>query len=211
MDSLAKLLSALSSLAWPVIFGLMLYKFHEPIVNLIKSAQGRKFTIKVAGNELTMEEASEQQRKIVNDVQSRLAEIEKNIRSKTFENSTNNDSGKNISKSILWVDDSPKNNSFLMASLQERGHTVVVSLDTEDGLNKFNSRQFDIVISDMARPEGKKAGIYLAKQIRKVNEHVPFFIFCSSWAAKNLKDEARQSGVTDITSSGTTLLGLLPL
>ena len=65
MESLAKLISALSALAWPAIFCYLLYKFHDPILTLIKSAQGRKFTIKVAGNELTMEEASEQQRKIV--------------------------------------------------------------------------------------------------------------------------------------------------
>ncbi|EXJ11316.1 hypothetical protein [Nitrincola nitratireducens] len=82
MESLSKLITALSSLAWPAIFGFFLYKFHKPIKTLIESARGRKFTIKVAGNELTMEEASEQQRKIVNDVQSRLAAIEKHLERK---------------------------------------------------------------------------------------------------------------------------------
>ena len=56
MESFAKLVSALSSLAWPAIFGILLYKFYQPLKSLIESARGRKFTIKVAGNELTMEE-----------------------------------------------------------------------------------------------------------------------------------------------------------
>ena len=63
----------------------------------------------------------------------------------------------------------------------------------------------------MGRPEGAKAGIDLAKRIRELNPHVPFFIFCGSWAAPNLREEALAAGVTEITSSGTTLLSQLPL
>jgi len=81
VESFAKLVSALSSLAWPAIIGILLFKFYQPIKTLIESAQGRKFSIKVAGNELTMEEASEQQRQIINDLQSKLAEIEKRLES----------------------------------------------------------------------------------------------------------------------------------
>jgi hypothetical protein len=60
MESLSTLLSSLASLAWPAIFAVVIFKFSEPLKKLIESAQGRKFTLKVAGNELTMEEASEQ-------------------------------------------------------------------------------------------------------------------------------------------------------
>ena len=69
MEPLAKLLSALASLAWPVIFVVLIFVFFDPLKKLIESARGRKFTIKVAGNELTMEEASEIQRQTVSDIQ----------------------------------------------------------------------------------------------------------------------------------------------
>lgn len=72
MDHLAKLFSATASLAWPLMLGVLLFRLDGPIRTLVESARGRKFTIKVAGNELTMEEASEQQR-VRNDFAERAA------------------------------------------------------------------------------------------------------------------------------------------
>ncbi len=211
MDSVAKLLSALSSLAWPAIFGVLIFKFYDPIKTLIESAKGRKFTVKVAGNELTMEEASEQQRQIVNDLQSKLAEIEKRLESENVVSLNPEVVTPPRDKKILWVDDRPKNNSFLVASLQERGHAVDIALTTDEGFGMFKARTYDIVISDMGRPEDDHAGITLVKKIRELGSEVPFYIFCGVWAARNLRDEAIEHGVTDITSSGTTLLSRLPL
>jgi len=211
MEPLSKLITALSSLAWPVIFGILLYKFHKPIQTLIESARGRKFTIKVAGNELTMEEASEQQRKIVNDVQSRLAEIEKRLEGKAEISLNNGTESAPRSKRILWVDDNPKNNSYLIASIQEKGHSIDIALTTDEGIRKFKENNYDIVISDMSRPEDKKAGMTLAKAIQSIRSDVPYFIYCGGWAARNMREEALSAGVTYITSSGTALLGHLPL
>jgi CheY-like chemotaxis protein len=211
MESFSHLLSALSSLAWPAIFAAMLFKFSEPLKKLIESARGRKFTIKVAGNELTMEEASEQQRLIVSDIQSKLAELEKRLSMNATEPLNITSTPMRSSKHILWVDDRPKNNSFLVASLGEQGVKIDIALSTEEGVEKFKTGQYDMVISDMGRPEGEKAGIDLAKKIRMLNTSIPFFIFCGSWAARNLKEESINAGVTHITSSGTSLLSVLPL
>ena len=211
MESLAKLISALSSLAWPTLFGILLYKFYQPLKSLIESARSRKFIIKVAGNELTMEEASEQQRVIVTDIQSKLAEVEKRLASMQAITLSTEPTNNIKNKLILWVDDIPKNNSYLVAALQEKGHTVDIALSTDEAVRKFTSRSYDIVISDMGRPEDGKAGISLAKKIRSLGSSVPFYIFCGGWASKNLRDEALSEGVTDITSSGTTLLSKLPL
>lgn len=211
MESLAHFLSAMASLAWPAIFAVMLFKFSEPLKKLIESARGRKFTIKVAGNELTMEEASEQQRLIVSDIQSKLAELEKRLLVNIAEPLNLASTPIRSSKHILWVDDRSKNNSFLVASLEEQGAKIDIALSTEEGVEKFKTGQYDIVISDMGRPEGEKAGIDFAKKIRALNATIPFFIFCGSWAARNLKEESLNAGVTRITSSGTTLRSVLPL
>jgi CheY-like chemotaxis protein len=98
-----------------------------------------------------------------------------------------------------------------VASLQEMGHLVDIALDTEEGIRKFEENPYDIVISDMGRPEDKKAGITLAKAIQTMRSGVPFFIFCGGWAARNFREESLSAGVTEITSSGTTLLSRLPL
>jgi CheY-like chemotaxis protein len=211
MESMAKLISALSSLAWPALFGIVLYKFYQPLKILIESARSRKFIIKVAGNELTMEEASEQQRMIVNDIQSKLAEVEKRLASIQTVNPNSESTNTIKNKHILWVDDNPRNNSYLVASLQEKGHTVDFALSTDEAIAKFTSQSYDIVISDMGRPDDGKAGITLVKQIRALSPGVPFYIFCGAWAARSFHDEALKNGATDITSSGTTLLVKLPL
>lgn len=63
----------------------------------------------------------------------------------------------------------------------------------------------------MGRPRSKKAGIELVKEIRAINQNVSYFIFCGSWAAKYLRNEALAAGVTEITAPENTLLSPLPL
>jgi CheY-like chemotaxis protein len=211
MEGLSKLITAVASLAWPVVLAVLLYKLRDPIRALIESARGRKFTIKVAGNELTMEEASEQQRVMLSDLQNKLAALEKQVEPNVnADNIVRHVSGPS-KKAILWVDDNPKNNSYLVASLEERGVRVDTALSTEEALTKFNKFHYDIVISDMGRPEGDKAGIDLIRKIKARGPDTPVFIFSGFWAASNLRDEALKAGATEITSSGTTLLSALPL
>ena len=212
METFAKLISAVSSLAWPLMCVYLIYKFYEPISKLIQSAQGRSFTIKVAGQELTMDEASEQQRQIIGDLQNKISEIEKAM---SGEVPLRTDAAKWVKerpgKRILWVDDRPKNNSYIAAFLEDHGAIVDLALTTSEGLHKFQHSKYDIVISDMGRPESERAGIDLVREIRATGSQVPFYIFCGGWAAQNLRTESLDAGATDITSSGTTLLSILPL
>ncbi|WP_342316223.1 response regulator [Lysobacter sp. FW306-1B-D06B] len=213
LDSLAKLIAAAASFAWPVVFAVLLYKLYEPIRNLVDSARGRKFSIKVAGNELSMEEASEQQRQVMSDVQAKLAELEQRLAASPVPVAAAAPAPQPLTtgKRILWVDDNPRNNSFLIASLQDRGATVDTALTTQDALRQLQRSQYDIVISDMGRPEGDRAGIELAQKLKTNGVTTPVYIFCGAWAAKHWRGEALAAGVAEITSSGTTLLSVLPL
>lgn len=211
MDEVAKLISALSSLAWPIVAAVILFKLLEPLRELVDSAKGRKFTIKVAGNELTMEEASEQQRAIVSDLQVKVAELERLMTTNAEVLKPEVPVAEVRRSRVLWVDDNPKNNSFLVASLEERGVQVDIALTTNDGLALFKKYRFDAVISDMGRPEGDKAGLDLTRKIKELSPNTPVYVFCGTWAARNLKDEAIEAGVSAITSSGTTLLSSMSL
>lgn len=212
MDNLDEVLSALADLAWPAIAAVLAFKFYEPLKGLIDSVRGRKFTIKVGENELTVDEASEQQRLLTSDLQIKLAELEKRLAGKeTQELHLLEKNQKANRKKVLWVDDKPKNNSYLATTLRDQGHEVVIALSTVEGISKFQDNQFDAIISDMGRPEGEKAGIDLAKIIRAQDTSIPYFIYCGGRAAYNLRKEAHEAGVNEITSSGTTLLSLLPL
>jgi len=73
-------------------------------------------------------------------------------------------------------------------------------------MEKLSNTAYSLVITDILRPEGNKAGIELIKEIKKVGMNLPIFVFCGGWAASNLKAEVLQAGANAITSSGTTLL-----
>jgi CheY-like chemotaxis protein len=206
MESLSKLVAALASVAWPAAFIILIFRLYDPIRRLVDSANQRKFTIKVAGNELTMEEASQQQASLLSNIQSKLAELEKKLGVVTPLAIPSEPTPTVNNKRFLWVDDKPKNNSYLVASLEEKGARVDIALTTHEGIDKFRSTTYDAVISDMGRPEGERARIDLANKIRKLNKSIPIFIYCGGWAARNLRNPALASGVNDITSSGTTLL-----
>ncbi|MFG6462102.1 response regulator [Roseateles sp. DXS20W] len=209
MDDLAKLISALAALAWPAVFAVLLVKLFGPIRALVESARGRKFTIKVAGNELTMEEASEQQRVLLADLQNKLAQLEKGLASPVAVAPATE--ARPRGKRVLWVDDRPRNNSFLVASLQDRGVQVDIALSTTEGLEALKQARYDAVISDMGRPEGETAGIDLALKMKTVAPGVPVFIYCGKWGATHLRDDALAAGVVLITSSASSLMAALPL
>lgn len=210
MEEFSKLITSLASLAWPLLIAALLYTLRESIKNLIDSARGRKFTIKVGGNELTMEEASEQQLAIVTDLVKKIAELEKKIPKTTEEIQIEMSASiRRMPQSVLWVDDHPKNNSLLVAALAEQGVRVDIALSTDQGLELLSENQYNAVISDMERPEGDHAGIDLTREIKKLQPSLPVFIYCGPSRARNWRNDALQAGANEITASSSTLLSLI--
>jgi len=235
MSELNKIIEALASIAWPIIVIVLLIKFRSAISAVLESAKSRKFTIKVGDNELTMEEANEQQRNLIVDLQNQVSDLQKKIRpidsidskalpeiksrvSVSIQPSPTETSETTKSKelnSILWVDDRPKNNSYETARLQDMGIRVDIALSTADGISKFKSKKYDRIISDMGREEHggfkSKAGIELIKEIRKLDSKIPIVIYCGKNSAVKLRNEALEAGATEITSSPIVLFEALDI
>ncbi|GHD02890.1 response regulator [Pseudorhodoferax aquiterrae] len=213
MQDFAALVSALASLAWPAVAVFLLVWLRGPVGELIASAKQRKFKIVLAGNELSMEEAAQQQSQVVLDLQAKLAELEKRL-GPPPEAAAAPMAARAVpvarGQRVLWVDDIPRNNSYLIAALQDRGVEVDTALSTDEGLARFAAQRYDVVVTDMGRPEGRTAGIDLVRRLRALGTQVPLYIYCSVDSAKRWRDEALQAGATDITASGTSLLGVLP-
>jgi len=214
---MAETAKALAALAWPVIVFLLILFFRPAIKALIESAKSRKFTLKLGGQELTMEEVNQQQRTITTDLQTQVAEIRKSLQGSQVPlrsvaevaPSTTPASG----KSVLWVDDDPKNNSYFIQQLSDNGIKVELAMSTSEGLRLFRQKKYDAVISDMGRAEGGTyntgAGIELLRRIREDDKRVPFIIFCSSRGIKKHGEEAASLGATAVTSSSTEMMGIL--
>jgi signal transduction histidine kinase len=75
---------------------------------------------------------------------------------------------------ILVVDDEPSVREVLQACFQEDGHFVGLAADGQEGLERFMSGQWDIVVTDRAMP--RLNGDQLAAEIKKIRPDVPVIL-----------------------------------
>lgn len=215
---MAEILKGAAAVLWPILAIILLIVlvtvFRPAIAAIIESAKSRKFTLKIGGQELTMEEANEQQRNMITDLQAQVLELKESIQStQTRTKPLQTEYLVQGIPTILWVDDNPKNNSYFVQQLSDLGFVVDLALSTDDGLKRFHKGQYKLIISDMGREEEGSfkitAGLDLLKEIRTINSDVPFIIFSTSANARKYTSKAISAGATSITSSPTELFGIL--
>jgi CheY-like chemotaxis protein len=217
MEATSKLLESIASILWPLIAAALIVIFRPAFLSLIESGKTRKFTLKIGGQELTMEEVNQQQRNLIADLQSQVVELSKRIEGSIPAQPipTESIAQKSIERkrSVLWVDDQPKNNSYFVQQLTDLGVNVDLALSTADGLARLSRHDYNVVISDMGRKEDESynpiAGLYLLKDIQKINRTIPVIFFCSRRGVEDHKEEVMAMGAKGITSSSTELFGLL--
>ena len=81
---------------------------------------------------------------------------------------------------LLLVEDDPSFGAVLKDYLSIHDYDVTLSVDGEDGLEKFKADHFDICLSDVMMP--KKDGFTLAKEIIDINPDVPIIFNCKKYA-----------------------------
>ena len=116
-------------------------------------------------------------------------------------------------QSVLWVDNHMEDNSLIVDELKRLGIEVVTSPSTSKALPLINSKKFDVVITDMRRPESDTAGIELVKKIRNtdMNKDTPVIIYCSRKHIAMYEAEAKAAGANEITDLTTVLRRFLHL
>jgi len=75
---------------------------------------------------------------------------------------------------ILVIDDEPSVRAVLQACFAEDGHVVGVASNGREGLERFKSGEWDVVVTDRAMPELN--GDQLAVAIKKLNPDVPVIL-----------------------------------
>ena len=163
-----------------------------------------------------MEEVNDQQRLLIEDLQAQVSGLREAVEAVGEPAKIRGGEDKPLASSrptVLWVDDHPKNNSYLVQQLLDSGIQVDLAQTTEDGLRRFKRGHYGLVLSDMGRRENdhynRQAGLDLLGKLREIDREVPFFIYCSRRKAAEFESDARQLGATAITSSATELSGLL--
>ena len=108
----------------------------------------------------------------------------------------------------LWVDDRPTNNVHERRAMEAAGMSVQTALTTEEGLARAAGDRFDVIVSDMRRPEGEQAGYDLLKALRARNDATPFIIYAGPANAAQ-KEEAKALGATARATSANELMELV--
>lgn len=215
MTDAAKFIESLAALAWPAVAVLLIFMFRPALVALIESARSRKFTLKIGGQELSMEEANEQQSSLIADLQAQVLEIRKKIEMPVTHALAREvqSSAATSARAVLWVTDKPKDTSYFVQQLIDRGVSVDAAPSTSEALRLFHKRAYGLIVSGLARDEDGRhkatAGLDLLREVRETNKTIPFVLFCGNKGLREHKEEALKLGVTAITSSGTEISGIL--
>jgi serine/threonine-protein kinase len=116
---------------------------------------------------------------------------------------------------VLWVDDDPANNRFIIEQFNARGVRVTTVLNTAQALERYHPDTHQLVISDMGRfegPEGAyvaRAGLDLLEALRARHEALPLVFCTSARAVAEFRDQALSAGARDIVTECEVILRLL--
>jgi CheY-like chemotaxis protein len=110
-------------------------------------------------------------------------------------------------RQILWVDDTPSNNTYEKQAFESLGFTVTNALSTDEALDQVRRRKFDLIISDMGRPEGRQAGYDLLAKLKDAGVNAPFIIYTSA-NTPEMRQEALRRGAFATTNQPDELIHL---
>lgn len=221
---MAPTISAIAALMWPALLLIALLMFRRPLRRVIQSAEQRKWTLKVGGQELGMEELSNQQNAMIADLQKQVGTLNR-VLGEVARNAELAEEGEiqgllsaghtpvmeqpASAHAVLWVDDHPENNALLIEQLQRNAVRVDLARSTSEALAYLRQRRYGAVLSDMGRTESGKnvpdAGMRLLRTVRESGKNIPVLFYTSSFAASAYAEEALAEGATVITSSPTLL------
>jgi two-component system chemotaxis response regulator CheY len=97
--------------------------------------------------------------------------------------------------SILAVDDSASMRQMVSFTLKNAGYHVVEAVDGQDALDKANTRDFDLVLTDQNMPRMDGIGL-----TRKLREHAKFkntpILILTTESSDEMKQAGRGAGAT---------------
>ena len=97
-------------------------------------------------------------------------------------------------QSILVVDDEPEMRLAVSHALSRSGYSVETAANGFEGLDKFKSEQFNIVITDVKMPD--LSGLDVLAEVKKISPEVPV-IMITAYGTINRAVDAMKEGAAD--------------
>ena len=224
----ARVIEAIGSLLWPLLVAVVLIRVlpHVPalVADLRRAMRTRAFTVRVAGAELTVEEATEQLRRQVTDLQThmaiQLAEQDgagpppppaPGSAAGTGEAAGPSGPGR---PTLLWVDDRPDDHALELAKLRDDGIEVLLARSTAEALDVLSLRRgVHAVVTDLGRSEDGEfrthAGLALLRQLKEAEHTQPVLVYTDAARAELDRQDALDAGAALVTASPVELLAAL--
>ena len=227
----ARIIEAVGSLLWPLLVAVVLIRVipHIPgvVADLRKAMRTRAFTVRIGGVELSIEDAAEQLRRQVTDLQTQLA----------AQLAQRDDAGPPAAPgappgapagaeagagpaadqgraTILWVDDNPEGNALELAKLRDDGLEVLMARSTAEAMDVLSLRRgVRAIVTDMGRAEDGEfrshAGLALLRQLHEAEQDQPVLVYTSARRVELARQDALDAGATAVTASPTELFAAL--
>jgi CheY-like chemotaxis protein len=227
----ARIIEAIGSLLWPLLVAVLLIRVipHIPgvVADLRRAMRTRAFTVKIGGVELSVEEAAEQLRRQVTDLQTQMA-IQLAERGDRVEAGPPGRPGSpgagaeapdgaapDLGRpTVLWVDDNPDANTLELAKLRDDGVEVLLARSTAEAMDVLSLRRgVGAIVTDMGRTEDGEfrshAGLALLRQLHEAEQSQPVLVYTSTRRVELDRQDALDAGATTVTSSPTELFAAL--
>jgi CheY-like chemotaxis protein len=204
MTEFAALLQGIAGIAWPIAFVVVALLFRRFIAQLLTR---ENVSIKIAGMEVSVAEATRQAGNTLTDVVQRVAQLEErfgDVITEPVEPSNKHPGSSTQGTAVLWVDDFPSNNAFLIQKFEQDGIRVRKEISTDAGLAALRQESFNAIVSDLGRSENGVqnpfAGLDFVKEVRASGIRTPILIFTSRRGLE-YRDRLMSAGVNEVTDS----------
>lgn len=209
----AAILKALADLLWPLVAFYLIWILRPSINGIFEN---KNIKLKIGGQEVSIDQVAANFGAAVSDLQAKVSEISDDnkkfiINDKNETVIVNNVNTESIR--ILWVDDEPANNAFIVDRLRSENYIVDLSLSTDDALFMINNGpKYNCIITDLGRVEGgvfdEFAGMKFIEKVKNVSKNIPILVFSSSRAIK-YRDQLIKIGAKEVTNSGVDVFGFV--
>jgi CheY-like chemotaxis protein len=212
----ARIIEAIGSLLWPLLLAVVVFRVlpHLPgtVADLRQALRTRAFKVKVGGVELSVEQATEQLRRQVTDLQTQVAaQLAERGPAAAAAAAPQPYQGR---PTVLWVDDRPEGNALELAKLRDDAVEVLQARSTAEAMDVLTLRRgVQAVITDLGRGEGGEyrphAGLELLRQLHEAGFELPVLVYTSARGVARDREDAVAAGAALVTASPTELFAAL--
>ena len=142
------------------------------------------------------------------DLNGHASELSESDRQEIIRTASNAQSLSLEGRRVLWVDDTPSNNTYEVDAFETLGIEVTQVISTAEALNEFANRNYDVVISDFRRDADTEDGYVLLEKLQNMKSPVKYIIYSASVTPEYQK-EALEKGAFGETNRPRKLFELV--